>query len=260
MQIKHCKDFKHFGERDPKRPIKYLVVHSFALPIEKMIEVCNQLEVGPHYIIDVKGNVIQLVPEDKVAWHAGKSFWRGEASLNGASVGIELQNMTLGQTAYPEAQLKSFVALAKAIMKRYHILPQNVVGHSDVAPTRKADPNICFPWAQMAKQGIGLWPSNQVVKSRQSSKTLLERIGYDTTDEKAALFAFMRHFMPKYVPVDKDILHIEENLPAYIENQSAPAKAVRERLAAVAAVYDPPKALKRAMPKTIAQKKLAFLK
>ena len=75
MKIKQYEGFKHFADRDPKRPIEYLVVHSFALSVPKMIEVCNQNGVGPHYIIDMKGNIIQLVSEDKTAWHAGKSLW-----------------------------------------------------------------------------------------------------------------------------------------------------------------------------------------
>lgn len=238
MKITKYKDFKHFADRDPKRPVKYLVVHSFGLPVKEMIKVCNKLGVGPHYIIDRRGNIIQLVPENKTAWHAGKSFWHGEESLNGASVGIEMQNMTLGQTKYPEAQMKAFVWLAKNIMKRHNILPQNVVGHSDVAPARKADPGICFPWAEMAKYGIGIWPQEGIkAVSRAKIGTLLKRIGYDTTDEKAAIYAFMRRFMPKLVPVDKDIMHIEENLPKFISKINNPDKKMRQTLIAVASVY-----------------------
>ena len=238
MKIIKYKGFKHFADRDPKRPIKYLVVHSFALTIRDMIKVCNELGVGPHYIIGEKGNIIQLVPENKTAWHAGKSFWRGEESLNGASVGIELQNRTLGQTKYPDAQMKAFVALAKSIMKRHKILPQNVVGHSDVAPTRKADPGIRFPWAEVAKYGIGVWPKEGAkVASRAQVGTLLKRIGYDTTDEKAALYSFMRRFMPDMVSVDKDIKHIEENLPGYIAKVTPADKKVYQRLCIVAGAY-----------------------
>jgi len=238
MQITKYKGFKHFGERDPKRKIKYLVVHSFALPIKKMIKVCNDLGVGPHYIIDEKGHIIQLVNENKTAWHAGKSFWHGEESLNGASVGIELQNRTLGQSKFPDAQMKAFVWLAKGIMKRHHILPQNVVGHSDVAPTRKADPGIRFPWAEMAKHGIGVWPKEEgKTTSRAKSATLLKRIGYDVTDEKAALYAFMRRFMPKLVCVDKDIMHIEENLQGYIAKAKTEDKKIYACLSNVAKAY-----------------------
>ncbi len=238
MQITKYKGFKHFADRDPKRQIKYLVVHSFALSIRDMIKTCNKLGVGPHYIIDTKGHIIQLVPENKTAWHAGKSFWRGEESLNGASVGIELQNKTLGQSKYPEAQMKAFIWLAKSIMKRHKILPQNVVGHSDIAPTRKADPGIQFPWAEMAKYGIGIWPQEAMRSvSRAKSETLLKRIGYDTTDKKAAMYAFMRRFMPKLVPVDKDIKHIEENLHNYIVSVITANKEVYSCLCCVAKAY-----------------------
>ena len=226
MQIEQYKGFKHFAGRDPKRPVKYLVIHSFALPVKKMIETCDKLGVGPHYIIDKKGHIIQLVPEDKTAWHAGKSFWAGEESLNGASVGIELQNMALGQKKYPKAQIDSLIWLARQIMKRHKILPQNVVGHSDVAPTRKVDPGIAFPWPEMAKQRIGIWPDKKPVMSRKKTSTLLREIGYDVTDEKAALLAFLRHFMPERIPVDKEILKMEENLPTYIANASVDKEVI----------------------------------
>ncbi len=238
MKIEKYKGFTHFADRDPKRPVQYLVVHSFALSVPKMIKTCERLGVGPHYIIDTKGKITQLVSEDKTAWHAGKSCWGGVESLNAASVGIELQNMSLGQTEYPEAQIKSFVALAKEIMKRHHILPENVVGHSDVAPTRKADPGICFPWYEVAKEGIGLCPDNAKVASRAKVSTLLKRIGYDTTDEKSALYAFMRHFMPKLVPVDTDIMHIEENLHDFVAKAPVVDSIVYQCLSNVASVYD----------------------
>lgn len=244
MKIQQYKNFKQFCDRDPKRPIQYLVVHSFALSVAKMIEVCNQNGVGPHYIIDVKGNIIQLVSEDKTAWHVGKSCWGGVESLNAASIGIELQNMTLGQTKYPEAQIKAFAWLAKDIMKRHHILPQNVVGHSDVSPTRKADPGICFPWAELAKQGIGLYPdATMKVVSRAKVSTLLKRIGYDATDEKSAVYAFKRRFMPNLVAVDHDIMHIEENLHDIVANSSEVDATVYQCMANVASVYEKNKRL-----------------
>ena len=238
MKIVKYKGFEHFADRDPKRVVKYLVIHSFALSVSKMIQTCKRLGVGPHYIIDRKGNVIQLVSENKTAWHAGKSFWRGEESLNAASVGIELQSPTLGQSEYPDVQIKALIALAKKIMKKHKILPQNVVGHSDVAPTRKADPGICFPWAKVADCGVGVWPKDGIkFVSRANNATLLKRIGYDVTDEKAALYAFMRHFMPNRVGVDKDIAHIEENLPGYIKAQKKPDDDVRQCLCRVAGAY-----------------------
>ena len=238
MKVKEYKGFKHFGERDPKRPIKYLIVHSFALPVKKMISVCNELGVGPHYIIDIKGNVMRLVSEDKVAWHAGKSYWYGEESLNGASIGIELQNMTLGQTKYPDVQINAFIKLAKDIMKRHHIRPENVMGHSDVAPMRKVDPGMAFPWKDVATKGIGVW-GNEVNTglTRAKTATLLKKIGYDITDEKAALLAFMRHFMPERVKKDKQILKMEENLPKKISRIPAPDKDVLVRLNSISKVY-----------------------
>ena len=95
-----------------------------------------------------------------------------------ASVGIELQNMTLGQSKYPAAQIESLIWLSKQIMKRHKILPHNVVGHSDVAPTRKVDPGVSFPWTEMAKHKLGILPNKQMVTSRKRMNTLLHEIGY----------------------------------------------------------------------------------
>lgn len=237
MKIEQYKDWKHFADRDPKRGIKYLVVHCFALEVPEMIKVCNELGVGPHYIIDHAGKIIQLVSEDKVAWHAGKSHWRGEDSLNGSSIGIELQNMSLGQTEYPKAQMDAFVTLVKDIMNRHHIKPENVVGHSDVAVVRKVDPNTAFPWQAMAGEKIGLWPIKTPVVSHKRSRTLLREIGYDVQDIDAALYAFMRRFMPERVAAETDISHAEENLPSAVQKHAKMDKQVRQRLVQVAALY-----------------------
>ena len=238
MQITKYKDFKQFGERDPKRGIKYLVVHSFALSVQEMVDTCNKYGVSSHYVIDVDGNIIQLVPEDKMAWHAGKSFWYGEESLNGASIGIEIQNPTLGQTAYPEAQIDAFVELAQDIIKRHKILPQNIIGHSDVAPTRKVDPNFAFPWQAVAKKKVGLWPNSENVVSRLKNKTLLKQIGYDVQDEKAALYAFMRHFAAQNFVPGAPVAGMEERLPEEVASMPKPSKAVRQQLVRTAMLFE----------------------
>ena len=238
MKIKKYKDFKQFGERDPKRKIKYIVVHCFALTVPDMVDVCNKCEVSSHYVIDVDGNIIQLVPENKTAWHAGRSFWYDEESLNGASIGIEIQNFTLGQTAYPEAQIKAFVELTQDIIKRHKILPQNVIGHSDVAPTRKVDPNFAFPWQAVAKKKIGLWPTTEKVSSRLRNKTLLKKIGYDVRNEKAALYAFMRHFAPQGFVPGAPVAGMEERLLGEVDAMPKPSKAVRQQLIRTAMLFE----------------------
>ena len=232
-------NWAHYGERYPHKKVRNLVIHCFDYPIAKNLKLWNQLGVGPHYMIDEKGNISQFVGEDKVAWHAGKSFWRGDSGLNATSIGIELYSPSFGQKQYPKAQITALIKLAKQIIKKYHIRPENVVGHSDVAPTRKIDPNFTFPWKELAQNGIGLWPKEgKDCSSRLKNKTLLARIGYDVTDEKAALLAFMRHFMPERVPVDHAAIDkMEENLPKVIAKVGKLDKKTRQTLINVAAVY-----------------------
>ena len=118
MQITQLK-WRHFGERDPHKKVSHLVVHSFAFPVKKNLKLWDKLGVGPHYMIDNKGNVSQFVPENKVAWHAGKSFWRGNNGLNATSIGIELYSPSFGQKPYPKPQIDAFVKLAQKIIKKY---------------------------------------------------------------------------------------------------------------------------------------------
>ena len=201
----------HYADRT--LPIRHIVVHSFALPVPEMVRRLNDLGVSTHYLIDTQGNVTNLIPEDKVAWHAGKSFWRGQTGLNATSVGIELQNDTLGQTPFSPEQMAAFQILAKDLIHRYRIDPKNIVAHSDIAPTRKVDVGHAFPWSDMARVGVGLWPTDEKsdIKSKDV-KALLEKIGYDTADVDKALLAFERRFMPDLIQTDNDISHLEENL------------------------------------------------
>ncbi len=223
----------HFAERT--LPVRHIVVHSFALPTEEMVARLNKLGVSTHYLIDTKGQVTKLVPEDKVAWHAGVSFWRGVTGLNATSIGIELQNNTLGQTPFSDDQITAFQILARDIMYRYHIDPKNVVAHSDIAPARKADVGHSFPWQKLAAFGIGLWPKGDApAHQSQNYGDLLRQIGYDTTDEDKALLAFERHFMPELIQKDSDIAHLEENLA---DKKPVRNSAVIRRLNEVAAIY-----------------------
>jgi N-acetylmuramoyl-L-alanine amidase len=105
------------------------------------------------------------VPEQDLAWHAGISFWRGSTRINDTSIGIELENRgwqknagTKSFTPFNPEQINALIPLAKDIIARYHIAPQNVVAHADIAPQRKDDPGPLFPWRQLAEQGIGAWP------------------------------------------------------------------------------------------------------
>lgn len=161
-------------------------------------------KVSAHYLIDEDGSVHALVPEVQRAWHAGMSSWRGESDVNSRSVGIELVNSghEFGYRPFPEAQIVALIALCAGVLSRHSIPPWNVVGHSDVAPTRKQDPGELFPWQRLKGHGIGLWPfdgSETAVIAEDKLVAMLARYGYDVTEPAAAIAAFQRHFRPSKV-------------------------------------------------------------
>ncbi len=143
--------------------VRHLVLHYTGMvsAAAALARLCDPAaEVSAHYLLDEDGAVTRLVAEDKRAWHAGKSFWRGVRDINSTSVGIEIVNPghDHGYRPFPEAQIAALVELAGDIIGRQGITPDNVVGHSDIAPGRKIDPGELFPWRRLAEAGIGLWP------------------------------------------------------------------------------------------------------
>ncbi len=209
----------HFGERDAE--IDMLVLHCVAFDAAEALRLFDELKVSSHYILAEDGSLIQCVDESKCAWHAGAGFWRGsEKSVNARSIGIEIVSPSLGQAPYAEAQIAKLIPFCQKIIRKYHILPYNVVGHSDVAPLRKCDPGPAFPWKQLAKEGIGLWYQPRYADKVVSNDIaeLLAGIGYDTRSPEAvsaSAYAFCRHYLPQYVQRDADVGHLLANvLPA----------------------------------------------
>ena len=160
-------------------------------------------KVSTHYLIDEDGDVHQLVAENRRAWHAGVSSWRGHTDINARSIGIELVNPghEFGLKPYPEDQMMALEVLAIDILQRYPIPQRNVVGHSDVAPRRKTDPGELFDWQGLADLGIGLWPEEVVsrVLGEVETRTLLREFGYETEDVKKTVEAFQRRFRPSRI-------------------------------------------------------------
>jgi N-acetylmuramoyl-L-alanine amidase len=153
-------------------------------------------KVSAHYTIDEDGTVYALVPEARRAWHAGVSFWAGEANVNARSIGIELVNPghEYGYRAFPQLQIAALITLCHGILLRHPIPSWRVLGHSDVAPARKEDPGELFSWQQLAKAGIGLWPVSQ---DSALSADALGRYGYDSSaPQDKVITAFQRHFRP----------------------------------------------------------------
>lgn len=193
----------NFGPR-AAGAIDMLVLHYTGMPDADaaLDRLCDpKASVSAHYLIDEDGRVHALVAEAMRAWHAGVASWRGETDINSRSIGIELVNPghEFGYRAFPPVQIAALVELAGAILARHPIAPRNVVGHSDVAPTRKEDPGELFPWQDLAEShGIGLWPCGEPCALPPEHVLLagLAQIGYDVTEPEAAVRAFQRHFRP----------------------------------------------------------------
>lgn len=219
--------------------VRFLILHYTALDDASSLKVLTQGQVSAHYLVmknpplrNGKPVVLQLVPEDKRAWHAGVSTWNGRVNLNDASIGIEIVNLgftdnMLGvRTWYPynEMQIKALAALTKDIIKRNNITPDNVLAHSDIAPLRKQDPGKLFPWKRFAEMGVGAWPDeltiNKYLAGRQPNapadvltlqKTLL-KYGYDKIPQNGELdketrltiSAFQMHFRPSDIEGNAD--------------------------------------------------------
>lgn len=188
-------------------PVSVLVLHYTGMEtgqaaIERLAD--PAAKVSAHYVVEEDGGVIAMVDEDRRAWHAGVSYWRGLTDLNSASVGIEIVNggHDYGLPDYPEAQVSAVIALSKAILARHAIAPVNVVGHSDIAPGRKIDPGEKFPWERLAQVGIGLWPSavRPVTPDADIARNALSVIGYNPgLPLTTCLEAFQRRYRPARV-------------------------------------------------------------
>jgi N-acetylmuramoyl-L-alanine amidase len=173
--------------------------------------------VSSHYVVFEDGRIVQCVPEERRAWHAGVSSWAGETDINSCSVGVEIVNPghEFGYRNFPLRQTSAVIALCRAIRSRHGpIRPDRILAHSDVAPMRKQDPGEKFPWALLAESGIGHWvrpaPLNlegatvKIGDQGEAVRDLQRRLanyGYgvevsgnfdDVT--KAVVTAFQRHF------------------------------------------------------------------
>ncbi|MGN6356067.1 MAG: N-acetylmuramoyl-L-alanine amidase [Novosphingobium sp.] len=194
-------------------PVSMIVLHytgmrTAAEALDRMRD--PKAEVSAHYMIDEDGTVIRLVDEAKRAWHAGRSYWRGITDINSASVGIELVNPghEWGYRPFPDTQMEALIPLLAAIMERHGIAPENVVGHSDVAPARKDDPGELFDWELLARYKLALptpKPRISLIYDEPSKFFLaLERWGYDIADGRAAIRAFQRRWRPRRIDGELD--------------------------------------------------------
>ena len=178
-----------------------------------------EAKVSSHYLIEEDGRIFSLVAEERRAWHAGLSFWKGETDINGRSIGIEIVNPghEFGYRQFPSPQISALIELLAEIRSRWDIPDERILGHSDVAPSRKTDPGELFPWSELADAGHGLFAD--VSASPGAGLTIgddgpgvfllqagLTRLGFDLPpsgqfDEATAcvVTAFQRHWRPDQV-------------------------------------------------------------
>lgn len=190
----------NFDERG--RPVDMLVLHYTGTKtaqeaLDILRDPASSHRVSAHYLVEEDGTVHRMVPEEKRAWHAGVSSWRGNTDINARSVGIEIANPghEYGYRAFPPAQMQAVAVLAKDIIARHRIPSWNVVAHSDIAPARKQDPGELFDWKGLSRQGIGMWPEPDA-GCRIGNAGELQAYGYDITNVSATIAAFQRHFRP----------------------------------------------------------------
>lgn len=186
----------NFGpRRDGARP-DIVVIHYTAMAscAEARARLCDaQAEVSAHWLVDLDGAPEQLVDEEMRAWHAGAGAWGGVTDVNSRSIGIELQNC--GDAPFPERQMAALEVLLAAIMARWKIPPERIIGHSDMAIGRKRDPGPRFDWQRLALNALSVWPE----PGGQSDADIIQSLrafGYAAAAPGEMLAAFRLRFRP----------------------------------------------------------------
>ena len=224
------------SKKRSKKNIKFVIFHYTGMKTEKAAinKLINiQSQVATHYLVKKNGDIVNMVPDLYVAWHAGVSSWNGENSLNKSSVGIEIINPghQFGYEKFSNKQINSLITLCKILKKKYTIKKNNFLGHSDIAPDRKKDPGEKFPWEYLAKKNIGYWhkldrKNLKKLRNKNCNKLLRKnffnnifKIGYSKVNNKNnylnyLIKAFQRRYRPELVngKIDQECLLISQNL------------------------------------------------
>ncbi len=162
MKITHIFSPNYNENKRLTSSIKFIVIHYTGMQSESesIKRLCNpKSQVSCHYVINRNGEIFRLIRDKYVAWHAGKSCWGKYKNLNKNSIGIELVNKghEFGYTSFKKKQINALINLCKILIRKYKIKKKYIIGHSDIAPTRKKDPGEKFPWNYLAKNKVGIW-------------------------------------------------------------------------------------------------------
>ena len=242
MSIKTTLNYSpNFNSKKRKfKQIKFIVFHYTGMKKESeaISRLTNiQSQVSCHYLIKKNGEIIAMVPETYIAWHAGKSSWRNCKSLNKNSIGIEITNPghEFKYKKFTEKQINTLLKLSRYLIKKYNINLKNILGHSDIAPERKKDPGENFPWQYLSQNKVGLWHTikkqelikNRKIKTIKINKDIfinnLFKIGYQKKKPKTLsknkyldyiIKAFQRRYRQSLIDgkIDQECLIISQNL------------------------------------------------
>ena len=222
------------------KEIKFIIFHYTGMKNEsealiKLTEI--QSEVSCHYLIKNNGEIVEMVPDLYIAWHAGKSSWKNYKSLNQSSIGIEITNPghKHGYKKFKKKQITSLLKLSTFLIKKYKISSNNILGHSDIAVLRKKDPGEKFPWEYLSKNKIGIWHTlnkQDLIKNRKLKTSKIEeniffnnlfKIGYSKKypkdkDKNKYLRELTKNFQRRFRQelidgkIDQECLIISKNL------------------------------------------------
>jgi len=202
----------HFDIRKPN----YVIIHHTAQDsIKQTLRTftLDHTKVSAHYLIGKDGEVYQLLNDYLRGWHAGVSKWGSITDMNSVSLGIELDNN--GKEPFSDIQINALMTLLDTLKTNYDIPTANFIGHGDIAPTRKNDPSVLFPWKRLADRGFGIWYDERMLMTPPAdfnAVDALKIIGYDTRNLGAAIVAFKRKFIindlrPELTLYDKSVLY-----------------------------------------------------
>ena len=205
---------------------------------ESIDRLCDpKSKVSSHFVIGRTGKIYRLVEDNEIAWHAGKSCWRKYKNINKNSIGIELVNRghEFGYKSFKKEQLSSLIKIIKKIIKKYKIKNRNIIGHSDIAPSRKIDPGEKFPWQKLSLYKIGIWHNcnlkfikkfREVKISNELKIQFIEnliKIGYCLSNKKKShltktIKAFQRHYRKELINgvIDEECSIIADRILKYL--------------------------------------------
>lgn len=182
-----------------RKPNYVIIHHTAQQSCEQTLRTftLQRTQVSAHYVICEDGTIHHMLNDYLRAWHGGVSRWGSMTDINSASIGIELDND--GREPFARPQIRSLLVLLDTLKHRYNIPAANFIGHGDIAPKRKVDPSVLFPWNELATKGFGLWygdTANVRVPEVFNTVLALRTVGYDVKDTTDAISAFKRHFIP----------------------------------------------------------------